>query len=74
MLDDRLVGDDAAHDRQHGLGRVHHGGDVVDMLAMMGGQERTETEWRELLTDAGYAGITIRPTCTPFSVIEATPR
>ncbi|MFY9930550.1 MAG: methyltransferase [Streptosporangiaceae bacterium] len=46
----------------------------LNMLAMMGGQERTETEWREFLTDAGYAGITIRPTGTPFSVIEATVR
>ena len=42
------------------------------MLAMMGGQERTEAEWREFLTVCGYAGITIRPTGTPFSVIEAT--
>jgi hypothetical protein len=41
---------------------------------MMGGQERTEPEWQELLTDAGYTAITIRPTGTPFSVIEATVR
>jgi O-methyltransferase domain/Dimerisation domain len=46
----------------------------LNMLAMMGGQERTEAEWRELLTDAGYAGIASRPTGTPFSVIEATVR
>ena len=46
----------------------------LNMLAMMGGQERTEAEWRELLTDAGYAAIAIRPTGTPFSVIEATVR
>ena len=44
------------------------------MLAMVGGQERTEAEWREILADAGYAGIAIRPTGTPFSVIEATVR
>ena len=44
----------------------------LNMLAMMGGQERTEAEWREFLTVCGYAGITIRPTGTPFSVIEAT--
>jgi hypothetical protein len=31
------------------------------MLAMMGGQERTEAEWRELLTDAGYAGTASPP-------------
>jgi len=46
----------------------------LNMLAMMGGQERTEAEWCELLTDAGYAGISNRPTGTPFSVIEATVR
>ena len=44
------------------------------MLAMMGGRERTETEWRALPTATGYAGITVRPTGTPFSVIEATDR
>jgi hypothetical protein len=44
------------------------------MLAMMGGQERTEAEWHEFLTVSGYADITIRPTGTPFSVIEATVR
>ena len=44
----------------------------LNMLAMMGGQERTEAEWREFLTVSGYAGIAIRPTGTPFSVIEAT--
>ena len=37
-------------------------------------QERTEAEWRELLTDAGYADIAICPTGTPFSIIEATVR
>ena len=46
----------------------------LNMLAMVGGQERTEAEWREILADAGYAGIAIRPTGTPFSVIEATVR
>ena len=45
-----------------------------NMLAMMGGQERTEAEWRELLTDASYADIAICPTDTPFSIIEATVR
>ena len=33
----------------------------LNMLAMMGGQERTEAEWRELLTDAGYAGTASPP-------------
>ena len=44
----------------------------LNMLAMMGGKERTETEWRELLTAAGFTGIEIRQTGTPFSVIQAT--
>jgi hypothetical protein len=46
----------------------------LNMLAMMGGKERTETEWRELLTAAGFTGIEIRQTGTPFSVIQATAR
>ena len=44
----------------------------LNMLAMMGGKERTETEWRELLTAAGFAGIGIRQTGTPFSIVQAT--
>ena len=44
----------------------------LNMLAMMGGKERTDTEWRALLTSAGFTGIEIRQTGTPFSVIQAT--
>ena len=44
----------------------------LNMLAMMGGKERTESEWRELLTTAGFASIEVRPTGTPFAVIQAT--
>lgn len=44
----------------------------LDMLAMMGGRERTGTEWREFLTAAGLTGIAISQTGTPFSVIQAT--
>ena len=43
----------------------------LNMLAMTGGKERTETEWRELLTAAGFTGIGIRQTGTPFSIIHA---
>jgi hypothetical protein len=46
----------------------------LNMLAMMGGRERTEAEWRDLLTAAGFDDIAIRPTNTPFSVILATAR
>jgi hypothetical protein len=44
----------------------------LNMLAMVDGKERTETEWRELLTAAGFTGIGIHNTDTPFSVIQAT--
>jgi hypothetical protein len=44
----------------------------LNMLAMMGGKERTESEWRELLTTTGFASIEIRRTGTPFAVIQAT--
>jgi O-methyltransferase domain/Dimerisation domain len=44
----------------------------LNMLAMMGGKERTGPEWRELLESTGFSGIEIRQTGTPFSVIQAT--
>jgi hypothetical protein len=44
----------------------------LNMLAMMGGKERTGPEWRELLEDAGFTGVQVRQTGTPFSVIRAT--
>lgn len=44
----------------------------LNMLAMLDGKERTETEWRELLTAADFTGIEIRQTSTPLSVIQAT--
>jgi hypothetical protein len=44
----------------------------LNMLAMMDGKERTETECRELLTAADFTGIEIHQTGTPLSVIQAT--
>ncbi len=44
----------------------------LNMLAMMGGKERTGPEWHELLQGAGFTGIEIRQTGTPFSLIQAT--
>ena len=44
----------------------------LNMLAMLDGKERTETEWRELLTAADFTGIDIHQTGTPLSVIQAT--
>jgi hypothetical protein len=44
----------------------------LNMLAMLDGKERTETEWRELLTAADFTGIEIHLAGTPLSVIQAT--
>ena len=44
------------------------------MLAMMGGKERTGAEWREFLTAAGFADITLHHTGTPSSVMQAATR
>ncbi len=55
-------------------GDTPHMSKMIDltMLAMLAGQERAETEWRELLATAGFTSIEIRPTSTPLSVIKAT--
>jgi hypothetical protein len=54
-------------------GDTPHMSKMIDltMLAMAGGKERTEPEWRELLTAAGFTGIAVRQTGTAFSVIQA---
>jgi hypothetical protein len=41
------------------------------MLVMTGGRERTEKEFRSLLTAAGFTLTRILPTRSPFSVVEA---
>lgn len=48
-------------------------GKMVDitMLAMLGGQERTEREYRELLAAAGLRVTRVIPTACPSSVLEA---
>ena len=43
-----------------------------NMLAILVGKERAETEWRELLTAADLTGIEIHQTGAPLSVIQAT--
>jgi hypothetical protein len=45
----------------------------LNMLAMVGGKERTATEFRELLAAAGFQLTKIVPTHSPMSVIEAVP-
>jgi hypothetical protein len=54
-------------------GDTPHLSKMIDltMLAMAGGKERTEPEWRELLTAAGFTSIAVRQTGTPYSVIHA---
>ena len=41
------------------------------MLVLFGAQERTGEEYRALLEAAGFEQITIHPTDTPYSVVEA---
>jgi len=43
----------------------------LEMLLLPGGRERTEQEFRDLLTDAGFTLTRIVPTKSPLSVIEA---
>jgi hypothetical protein len=50
-------------------------GKILDiiMLAVPGGQERTEPEYRALLDKAGFRLTRVVPTETPVSVVEAVP-
>lgn len=45
----------------------------VNMLAMVGGQERTEEEWAGLLAKAGWQQVASYPTRSIYTVIEAAP-
>ncbi len=45
----------------------------LNMLVNFGGRERTEQEYRKLLSDAGFQLSRIVPTRTPSSLIEARP-
>jgi hypothetical protein len=45
----------------------------IEMLALAGGRERTEDEYRELFAKAGFRLARITPTQSPQSVIEAVP-
>lgn len=55
-------------------GDVPHLTKMVDvvLLAMVGGRERTETEWRQLLGEAGFTLNRVVPGSGPLSAIEAT--
>jgi len=43
----------------------------LEMLLLPGGRERTEREFRDLLSGAGFTLTRIVPTKSPLSVIEA---
>jgi hypothetical protein len=45
----------------------------VQMLVMAGGKERTEAEYRALLSAAGFEFTKLIPVRTPYYVIEAVP-
>lgn len=45
----------------------------LEMLVMAGGRERTESEYQNLLKEAGFELTQIIPTEAPFSIIEAVP-
>ncbi len=62
-----------------GEAHVHTAGDSAALAARIcaftsGGRERTGTEYRHLLDEAGLELTAILPTATAFSVIEATVR
>ena len=43
----------------------------LNMLVMTGGQERTQSEYAALLTEAGFSLNRVVPTGSPFQVMEA---
>jgi hypothetical protein len=45
----------------------------LEIMAMYGGRERTEEEYRRLLEEEGFEVAQVIETVTPFSVIEALP-
>jgi hypothetical protein len=55
-------------------GDAPHPGKILDlaMLALVGGQERTTDEYRDLLSRAGFRLERVVPTTTPASIVEAT--
>lgn len=56
-------------------GREPHFGKFIDlnMLVMTGGLERTEEEFRRLLTASGFRLVRVVNTDSPISIIEAAP-
>ena len=57
------------------LGNEPHAGKIMDfvMLTALGGQERTEEQYGDLLREAGFRLSAVVPTASPMSVIEGRP-
>jgi SAM-dependent methyltransferase len=53
-----------------------HPGKLVDLWLMLlvGGKERTERQYAELLAAAGFELVRVTPTASPLSIVEARPR
>jgi O-methyltransferase domain/Dimerisation domain len=45
----------------------------VNMLTVTGGRERTSSEYRRLLAEAGFEVASVTPTRSPFDLLEALP-
>jgi len=45
----------------------------VTMLVLTGGMERTEAEYRELMTAAGFRLAEVYPSAASFSILESVP-
>jgi hypothetical protein len=45
----------------------------LNMLVMTGGKERTQKEFAQLLTDAGFKLVRVIHTDLPTSIVEAEP-
>ena len=43
----------------------------VNMMAMVGGKERTQSEWVALLREGGFEVAAFRPTRSPLTLIVA---
>jgi hypothetical protein len=45
----------------------------INMLMVLGGCERTEAEYKDLLGAAGFRMTDVIPTCPPLSLIKGVP-
>ena len=56
-------------------GNEPHAGKIMDfvMLTALGGQERTEEQYADLLREAGFRLSAVVPTASPITVIEGRP-